>query len=455
MLVSASLEPALERPAHGGRILAVRQGSLAERIGLRPGDVLLAVNGLVPRDLIDLGFGLAEPQVRLDVARGQERLSFELEGAAGLDLGVEFSDAVFAGIRQCNNHCEFCFIRGLPRGLRPSLYVFDDDYRYSFLYGNFLTLTNLEEADWERIGYQKLSPLWVSVHATDLEVRRRLLVNPRAPDIVAQLRRLGAMGIEVHAQIVLCPGINDGVVLEESIDTLADLWPAVVDVAVVPVGLTRYSRVRNIRPNTVEEAARVVRLIEARQRRFRARFGIGLVYASDEWYLLAGRRLPAAHAYDGYPHLMNGVGLTRFLLGQWARVRRRVPTRLPIRWRVVWVCGRAAAPALRSIAVTLAQVENLELEVREVENTFFGEGVVVSGLLAGRDLLRTVRAVEADLVLLPGSAFGVDGRTLDDVTLEEVQAAAKARIEVGTGAEDLLSSVMRGLERPLTPRYYT
>ena len=271
----------------GLHISAVARGSAAAALGLRAGDRLLAIDDLMPRDLIDLHLELPDARC-LVIERDGTRLRLKLDQQVDL-AALELEEAIPGGIRECNNHCEFCFIRGLPSGLRPTLYVFDDDYRYSFLLGNFLTLTNLDETDWARIGYQRLSPLNVSVHATDDDVRRTLLVNRRAPAILPQLRRLASLGIEVNAQVVLCAGINDGAVLDRSIEELASLHPAVRALSVVPVGLTRFSRVKNIRRPTLAEASRAVEQCERWQLRLRRSLGVGFVYPSDELYVLAGR----------------------------------------------------------------------------------------------------------------------------------------------------------------------
>jgi putative radical SAM enzyme (TIGR03279 family) len=259
----------------------VEPNSALAELGLRAGDRLVAIDGLVPRDVIDLQLELAEARC-LVVDRGDGR-HVRLEPTGPVDpAALSLVEAVPGGIRECNNHCEFCFIRGLPPGLRSSLYVFDDDYRYSFLWGNFLTLTNLDETDWARIGYQRLSPLNVSVHATDPDVRRVLLNNRHAPAIVPQLERLAGLGIRVNTQVVLCAGINDAAVLDRTIAELATLHPAVQSLSVVPVGLTRYSRVKNIRRPSPEEAAVAVDQCEGAQARLRPRLGVGFVYASDE-----------------------------------------------------------------------------------------------------------------------------------------------------------------------------
>jgi putative radical SAM enzyme (TIGR03279 family) len=353
-------------------------------------------------------------------------------------------EPVPGGIRECNNHCEFCFIRGLPRGLRASLYVFDDDYRYSFLWGNFLTLTNLDAADWDRIGYQRLSPLNVSVHATDDAVRRRLLNNRTAPAILPQVRRLGDLGIQVNTQIVLCAGLNTGEVLERSIADLAELYPLVASISVVPVGLTRYSRVKNVRRPTPAEALDALEQCERWQARLRGLLGVGFVYASDELYILAGRDdVPPTEAYDGFPVLSNGVGLLRNMLDEWQQLlSSRRTRRRPRERKTVWLAGRLATPALERMARSWQAHAGWRPEVKIVPNEFFGEQVSVSGLLCGTDLIRTLEDVPADVedVVLPRSAFGFDGRrTLDGVAAEVVGAAHPGRVHLAATPRELLA----------------
>ena len=429
----------------GGEIARVQPGSPAARAGLRAGDWLVAINGLVIRDLIDYSYerGSADPE--LTVERDGRLSTLRVRKEPEEELGLEFRLPVFEGIRECNNNCEFCFIRGLPKGLRRSLYIRDDDYRYSFLFGTFLTLTNLDESDWQRIGFQRLSPLHVSVHATDLEVRRRMLKNPRAPDILAQLDRLGRLGIEVKAQVVLCPGQNVGEVLERTVRDLGERAETVDSVAIVPVGLTRYLRAGGLRAVTAAEARTVVRRVRAWQRDFRRRLGRDFVYLSDELYLLAGEPLPPAWRYDGYRQLQNGVGLTRLLLADWARSKSDIPSAIETPRRVVWVCGRAAEPALRRMADDLGPVANLEVEALEVPNHFFGGGISVSGLLAGRDIAARLRGVETDLAVLPRSAFGFEGReTLDGWTPRAVEAETGVRVALASTASELLEATLRG-----------
>lgn len=443
----ADLELVPVRPAAGqarGEIVAVAPDSPAERAGVRAGDLLVAIDGLLTRDAIDYQYETAGQHLSLALERSGELVWLDVAKGPEGELGLTFSRPVFEGIRECNNNCEFCFIRGLPKGLRRSLYIRDDDYHYSYLFGNFLTLTNLAEADWRRIGFQKLSPLWVSVHATDPPVRNRMLANPDAPPILECLDRLGAMGIEVRAQVVLCPGINDGAVLEQTIGDLVERAGSVHAVAVVPVALTRFSRVSTIRPLGPDDARLALRTVQRWQRELRPKLGRGFVYASDELYLLAGRRLPSARSYDGFPQLLNGVGLTRAMLADWERVRlRRIPSAVSTPRRVAWVCGRAAAPALRRMAAELAGVAGLEVCVLEAPSAFFGGSIAVSGLLTGRDVLEALRGERIARAVLPRSAFGFDGsRTLDEWTPEALARESGVAIHLALRADELLAATV-------------
>ncbi len=338
--------------ARGGVIDSVEPDSPCDRAGIQPGDVLLRINGRKLRDAIDYQFFSADEELlQLDVATGASpnvERSIVIRRDVDEVLGLSFTEPTFSPIRECNNHCPFCFIDQLPGSMRNSLYIRDDDYRYSFLFGNFVTLTNLNERDWERLAEQRLSPLYVSVHATEPALRRLLLGNDRAPDIRRQLERLFSIGIQVHTQIVTCPGMNDGAELERTLQDLTAYFPNVLSIGVVPVGLTRTpgeilagpgascSRIlpsaadlplRTFRP---EEAREVVRQTRRWQRRLRRDHGCSLVYASDEFYLLCDEPVPSAAWYDGYPQYENGIGMVRDLVDDWRRLRRRL-RRLPLR----------------------------------------------------------------------------------------------------------------------------
>lgn len=412
--------------AKGGLVERVEPGSPAASLGIAPGERLLRINGQPLRDVLDYYFAAAEPDLVLELAGPQGTRKLEVHKDWDEDLGLRFSADSFDGLRRCRNRCLFCFIDQLPPGLRPSLYVKDDDYRHSVLHGNYITLTNLKEADWQRIIELHLSPLYVSVQAVDPRIRARLLGTDKAGEIRAQLARLAAAGIELHCQVVLCRNLNDGACLEETIGYLASLWPAVRSVAVVPVGLTKYRRrLFPLLPFDGDGARRVLNQIARLQQGFRRRFGSRLVFAADEFYILARQPLPTAEEYEGFPQLENGVGLVRLFLDEWQRETNRLPQRRAPSRAAVLVTGRAAGPVFSALVARLAKLwPGAKVEVLALENHFFGPRVTVAGLLTGEDLRRGLAPYlprlqrEKATILLPetmlrdGNLF-LDGYTLD------------------------------------------
>jgi len=429
----------------GGVISAVAAEGIGAEVGLEPGDRLLAINGHPLRDLIDYRYYADEERLELLVERAGRQHTLEIERDEDETLGLEFSEIVFDGLRQCANACPFCFVRQMPPGMRRSLYLRDDDYRYSFLLGNYITLTNLDEDDWARIQEQHLSPLYVSIHASDLTLRRRLLGNPRAPDVLAQLQRLGEMGIAVHGQVVIVPGMNDGEALRQTITEMAGLRPTVCTLALVPVGLTRYCHTaqRGLLPQEAREA-----LALAQEWRAASGHGQGTwLYPSDELYLLAGEPIPPASFYDDPAQQENGVGLVRLLLDDWARMRRRLgrrrlPSRqagLPAR-RFSLVCGASIAPILGEVTQALRDLTGWDIRLYPVTNAFFGETVTVSGLLTGRDVLAALAGQAlGERAFLPRAMFDAPGeRTLDDLTPAEIAS----RLGVDVHLVERLSEVV-------------
>jgi putative radical SAM enzyme (TIGR03279 family) len=425
------------------RVLGVRPGTEAAKTGFRADDDLIAVDGRPIRDSLDLEFALGcadGESVRCEFVRSGVAGTVDLAiGSSYDDLGMDFApDAC----RTCGNRCVFCFVDQLPRGLRKSLYVKDEDYRLSFSFGNYVTLTNLEDDDYARIEAQRLTPLYVSVHATDDAVRRRMLGNANAPPVLASLRRLGKARIEVHTQVVVCPGMNDGPVLERTLDDLLAMPATVLSVAVVPVGLTAHRQgLPRLEPVTPRLAAALVGTVERRQAALRGERGSAVVFASDELYLVAGRELPPLASYEDFPQLENGVGLLRRFE---ADLEARAPALAGLfarSLRLTILTAPLAAPfLLEVVGRTLAETAPIETRVLAVENTLLGPSVTVAGLIPGRDMVRTLRDAEpADLALLPGEAFNDDRLTIDGMTVEDIAAAA-GRVNVAA-SHDVVSAL--------------
>jgi len=360
-----------------------------------------------------------------------------------------FSEALFDGLRQCNNHCPFCFIDQQPPGHRRSLYLKDDDYRLSFLYGSYLTLTNLTEADWRRIESQRLSPLYVSVHATDPELRSRLLLNPRAGLLLDQLRWFQERRLQLHAQVVVCPGLNDGEALERTLTDLAGFaagdWPAVLSAAVVPVGLTRFRPADDaLVPVTRATAQAVIARVEPLQTAFHRRLGSRFAWLSDEWYLMAGLPLPPRDCYEDLPQRENGVGSIRGFLEELDRATASLPAAIPSRRRSSWVVGQLVAEALAPVVERLNGVDGVELLMHGLPSPYWGQEQVVTGLLTGSDLLEGLAGRDlGERLLLPRVMLRQGEEVfLDDMTLHQLRQGLPVPIQLLGGADDLVSAVL-------------
>ena len=448
--VSAIESGAVSRQPQPAVVDQVEQGSIGEELGFEPGDQLMSINGVRPRDLIDYRYLCVDEELHLEVRDASGELhQVDLEKDADDGLGLDFTEALFDGLRQCNNHCPFCFIDQQPPGHRHSLYLKDDDYRLSFLYGSYLTLTNLTEADWQRIDQQRLSPLYVSVHATEPNLRERLLVNPRAGLLMQQLSWFGERDLQVHAQVVVCPGLNDGAALERSLRDLASHgrgdWPAVLSAAVVPVGLTRFRPPDDgLVPVSPACARTVIDQVEILQQEFQQHLGTRFAWLSDEWYLIAGLPLPPRLDYEDLPQQENGVGTIRAFLEALDDATRTLPERLDQPRRCSWVVGRIVASALRPVTDRLNAIHGLEVQLLGLPSPYWGQDQVVTGLLTGEDLLKGLDGLDlGDELLLP-SVMLRQGQPvfLDDVTLEQLQESLPVPVRIVHGAADIVAAAL-------------
>jgi putative radical SAM enzyme (TIGR03279 family) len=455
-----------------GWVREVTPEGAADLAGIQPGDLLKTINGRPVRDLLDYQFYAAEERLTLGIERNGRAIETLVAKEPGEGMGILFGEEPAPFIRICANKCVFCFIKGLPErkqavrgqplGMRDTLYIKDDDYRYSFLFGNFITLTNLKELDWQRLEEQRLSPVYVSVHTTNPDLRRKMVDGPRSGEINAQIQRLGSIGITCHTQLVLCPGANDGEELERSIRELAALRPTVESISVVPVGLTKYNNmiaVENLpalRPYTRAESLDVMARVERWQRQFAnapGAHGLPFVYLSDEWYYTTRKPFPPARHYGGYAQIENGVGMTRKLLEDWRQERAALPSESElgvtgaVRGRIGILTSKMAVLVIRRLARDITRRTGLETRVVVVENQLFGPIVTVAGLLGGRDALDAIGAEladldEGDLLLAPRVMLDNPGaRFLDDVTREEFEAAVRPKVVFARTAAELRAAV--------------
>ena len=431
------------RPALITRVLP---DSIAAEVGFEPGDRLVAINGQKLRDLIDYQFLCADEVLELEVldAKGKSH-HVEIEKDYDDDLGLEFETALFDALIQCNNRCPFCFIDQQPPGKRESLYFKDDDYRLSFLYGSYLTLTNLTQKEWDRIAQMRLSPLYVSVHATEPDVRVRLLKNPRAAQLLDQLKWFQQQRLQIHAQVVVCPGINDGAHLERTLLDLAQFYkgdvPAVASVAVVPVGLTRFRPTEDeLIPVSTEKAQEVIAQVQALQSKFQRQFGTTFAWLADEWFLIGRQELPLESHYEDYPQIGNGVGSIRQFLKQFETAAKQVPDARSEPRRLTWVVGNAVEHAFQPIVQRLNQVNHLTVQMAAIRSDYWGQQISVTGLLTGQDILAALQGKDlGDAILLPSVMLKHDeDRFLDDMTVTELSEQLQTPIWKVSSVEELI-----------------
>ena len=414
-----------------GKITEVIPGSIAEEMGIEPGDILLSINGHAVNDLIDYNYYSDDDYLELEIQKPKKEVwVYELEKYPEEELGLVFEANVFDGIHSCHNHCVFCFIDQLQPNPRRSLLVKDDDYRMSFLEGNYITCTNLREEDYQRIGEMHLSPLYISIHTVEPILRQKMLGRTQPAEILLALQRLISMGCTLHGQIVLCPGMNDGAYLAQSIDALYALYPGLASLAIVPVGLTRFQKNSDLRLFTKAEAAAIIDDVEARQRRYVTECGSHFVYVADELYIKAGRPFPPVETYEDFCQIENGVGMASLFLHRFEQVKDSIPCHPP-EGRIAIATAHNGVSVLKGAVEEINRVSGAEIELLEVKNTFYGESITASGLITGGCLLDAISPGTYDIILLPSNMLKFDEDIfLDDMTAEEVARRLKTELRI-------------------------
>jgi len=412
------------------KIKAFENNSLAAEVGFQIADDIVKINGHLIRDLIDFQFYVSDEHPVIEVIRNGENYIFDIEKDYDDSLGINFEDTKY---RCCGNKCIFCFIDQNPEGLRKSLYFKDEDYRLSFMYGNYVTFTNVSQPDLQRIVEQRLYPLYVSVHSTDLEIRKLMLGVKKDDRLLEKIRFLTENNIELQAQIVLCPSINDGKSLFKTIDDLAQFYPKLKSIAIVPVGLTKHRQnLYPLKPVIPGYAKALIGQIEKTAQMFKQKWGDYFVYLADEFYLLAEMSLPFAERYDEFPQIENGVGMVRDFIDQFEEQSLEFPHRIKNKSLITLVTGVLASPIINKWVIPrLNNIENLNVTLQTVENNFYGNRVTVTGLLTGQDIFnQLLNQPSADLIILPANCLNLDGLFLDDWTLADLQTKLQCHIEV-------------------------
>ncbi len=429
---------------------SIDHNSIAFELGFESGDSIVSINGIKPRDLIDYQILISEEILEISVLDKDKKIhKITIEKDQDSGLGINFKDALFDSLKECNNNCPFCFIDQQPAGKRKSLYLKDDDYRLSFLYGSYLTLTNLRDKDWERISTQKLSPLFISVHATNPKIREELLRNKNAREILNQIRWFEKQSLQIHAQIVVCPNINDGEILERSIIDLSRFWTeekqTVLSVAIVPVGLTKF-RPKNDGLISINKlyAKQIITQVENIQNKIHKKIGTRFCWLSDEWYLIAGETLPRYKTYENMPQESNGVGSIRSFLKMLESKTKDLPKKIEKERTVSWIVGKLVYEALIPTKNKLNTIKNLNINLFGLPSIYWGQDQVVTGLLTGEDLIIGLRGKDlGEAIYIPSMMLKINSDLfLDDKNVKEVEEELNTEIHVVYEASDIISNLI-------------
>tara|TARA_Y100001968_G_C19453506_1_gene770412 strand:- start:2680 stop:4083 length:1404 start_codon:yes stop_codon:yes gene_type:complete len=428
-------------------IESVEKESIASEIGFEAGDSIISINGKKPRDLIDYQILISEEILEISILDKNHTVhNIKIEKDYDSNLGLNFKEALFDSLKQCNNKCPFCFIDQQPKGNRKSLYLKDDDYRLSFLYGSYLTLTNLEEKDWNRISTQRLSPLFISVHSTNPDTREKLLKNKKAREILNQISWFEKNSLQIHAQIVVCPGINDGSILRKSIFDLAEFFNTykrtVLSVAIVPVGLTKFRPENDgLTPVSKEYAKNIIHKIESIQKILRKKLRTRFCWLADEWYLIAGMPLPKFKTYENLPQESNGVGTIRSFLQILELETKSLPKKIAKKRCVSWIVGKLVFEALEPFSEKLNKIDGLRINLYGLPSVYWGQDQVVTGLLTGEDLITGLKNKDlGEIIFIPSMMLKVNSDLfLDDKKISEVEKELQTKIHVVHEANDIIS----------------
>ena len=414
------------------RIISVETGSIAEELRIKAGDYVVSINDKPIHDRLDYRFYLSEEQIDLHIKHKDEDVIYEIEKDAHDDIGLELDEMK---MKACGNNCVFCFVYQNPKGMRKALYFKDEDYRFSFLYGHYVTMTTLKQKDLDRIVEQRLSPLYISVHSTEEKTRKLLLGINREDHLLEKIEFLTKHGIELHAQIVLCPGINDGKVFDQTVADLKKFYPGIKSIAVVPVGLTQHrENLYPLRLHTKKELHAMIDYVNQKREVLRKELNVGFVYLSDEFFIKAAVPMPDASYYDEFYQIENGVGEFRHTIDNLYALKKRVPKQLNDPLTITWVTGKLAEGPLQEFIIPeLEKVKKLKIEVIAVTNHFYGPAIQVSGLLTGQDIYNQLKNRKlGDVILLPPRVLNDDGLLLDDWKVADLEAKLKVRCHVYT-----------------------
>ncbi len=426
------------RSESGVEIIKIESNSLAEQSGIEPGDIILSVNSYPVRDPVDFMYYSSDDILNIELKRNEKIHTITIKRRDEIGLGIEFKPFK---VRTCRNNCIFCFVKQLPKGLRKTLYVKDEDYRLSFLYGNYITLSNITKEDKKRIVEQRLSPLYISVHSTNRTLRNKLIGNPKGPDIMKEMKFFADNKIRFNAQIVLCPGYNDGKELHQTISNLFKFYPYLLSIAVVPVGLTIYHK-QSLNPVEKADAENALKTIEYFQKRFVKKHGNPIVYGADELYLKAGIPFPHLKEYRELYQLENGVGMLPLFLNQVKKLKIN-KTFIPKK-KILTFTGTSFYPYLNKFIEKLREKERISIDLLEVENRFFGPSITVAGLISGRDIIKSIldRTAGYDKIFVPDVTLNSEDKFLDDVALSDIkEATGIPAVKIPSTPEGLIENI--------------